>query len=223
MNKMRPILGIIIVIILFIVLNDAVVYAIANITSLGRKSNEKELYETAYKEKIERLEKTIFDFEKAQNNLKIYEGDAHILAKIALRDIYDIYDTLVVNTESKVNVGDAVINELGLVGLVKESSKSTAKVSLLSKEENLSILVNGNYGLLGEFDPSKKEFILKNIDNYKNVNVGDEVVTSGFQKIDADFKIGRVTSVEVKGIEKIVRVKPYADFDDLNYLLVVSK
>lgn len=223
MNKLRPILGFITVIILFIVLNDAVVMGIANVTSIMKNDNKNELYDTVYKEKIERLEKEIANYEKSQKNLKIYDGESFILGKIALRNIYDIYDHVVINTASKVSVKDAVVNEFGLVGLVEEASSKTAKVSLLPSCEKISVEVSGNYGLLGEYDREKKEFILHNIDNYKVVNVDDEVVTSGLQNIASNIKIGRVTSVENEGIEKIVRVKPYVDFDDLNYLIVMAK
>ncbi len=223
MNKMRPALTVLLVLITFIILKDTIVHLLANTESFLRHDNRIELCETTYKAKIEELEKTIFEYERSTNSLKIYEGSSYILAKIALRDIYDIYDYVIVNTSSKVNEGDVVLNEHGLVGLVSETSKTTAKVSLLTGKQKISVKVGENYGILSEYDRATGEFLIHNIDNYKVVNVEDQVTTSGYQTIRGGIPIGKVTSVVTRGVEKVVRVKPYVDFDNLNYLMIEAR
>lgn len=223
MNKMRPLLILVLVLIVYIILNNTIINVLANVESFLRHDNRVELTEEVYKKRVEELERTIATYDEAQKNLKIFEGRSYILAKTAIRNIYNIYDYIVVNTESKVSKDDIALNEKGLVGIVTESTKTTAKVTLLTNSPTISVKVGENYGILGNYDSSKGTFNLKNIDNYKNIKIGDEVTTSGFQDLTADLKIGKVIAVENKGVEKIVEVKPYVDFKNLNYLLIASK
>lgn len=222
-SRLKPLIAIILVLGVFIVLNDAVINILANASSFLRKDNRQELMKETYERRIEELEKEIFSYEESFDNLKIYEGSSYILGKIALRNIYDIYDYLTIHTESKVNVGDVVKNEDGFVGLITEAGLTTAKVNLLTSGTKISVKVGEVYGIIDEYDKEKNELIVHNIDNYKTCEVGSKVMTSGFQSIKADIPIGEVVHVENKGIEKIVRVKPYVDFDNLNYLVVEAK
>lgn len=222
--KIRPVVGIILVVLSFLILSDTIVNVLANVTTAFREDNRASLYETAYKDKADDLERQILEYDRARESLSIYEGSSYVLAKIAIRNIYDIYDYLIVATDSKVNVGDLAINEDGLVGIVSEATKTTAKVDLITSHEGLSVKVGGNYGLLSQYDKEHDEFVIRNIDNYKDVQLGDAVTTSGIQEgIASGYKIGVVTSAENKGVEKVVKVKPYVSFDDLNYLIIVAK
>lgn len=223
MNRTKRAVAIILLLLFFIVLHNPLVYALANIETLFRRDNRPALYEETYKTRIETLEKELADYKKATGTLSIYDPASYVLSKIALRNIYDMYDYLIVNTSAKVNEGAVVLNEFGLVGTISEANKTTAKVSLLTALSKTSVRIGENYGILGEYDRKTKEFVVKNIDNYKIVNEGEEVVTSGFQEIPANLKIGRVIAVDTKGIETIVHVKPYVDFDNLNYMLVEVK
>ncbi len=76
--------------------------------------------------------------------------------------------------------------------------------------------------MLDLYDKTNKEFIIHNIDNYKKIEIGTEVTTSGLQEIAADIPIGKVKRTEQKGVEQIVYVEPFVDFDSLNYLMVLS-
>lgn len=223
MNRIRPLIGVFVVLITFILLNDALICGFANAFTFFRDDNRLELYENTYKNKIDSLEKTISEYEKSMKELRIYEGTSHVLAKSGIRNIYDIYDYVMINTTSKTSVGDVVLNEDGLVGFIEEANKTSAKVSLITNADKLSVKVGSNYGILSEYDKVAGEFIIHNIDNYKVVNEGDEVTTSGLQDIEPDLPIGVVTSVENKGVEKIVHVKPHVDFKNLNYLIVKVK
>ena len=220
MNKVRPLIGVFVVLITFILLNDALICGFANAFTFFRQDNRVQLYDSAYKKKIESLEKTIADYEKSLADLKIYDGTTTVLAKTGIRNIYDIYDYVMINTASKTNVGDVVLNESGLVGFIEEANKTSAKVSLITSADKLSVKVGSNYGILSDYDEVNGEFIVRNIDNYKVVNEGDEVTTSGLQEVERDLPVGKVTSIENKGVEKIVHVKPYVDFENLNYLIV---
>ena len=220
---MKRLLTAISILLILVILHNPLVYALANVQTFFRENNKSDAYFEAYRNRIDQLERELSTYERAQENLKLYDRSSYILAKIAIRNIYDLYDYLVVNTDALVEEGNAVLNEDGLVGFVEEANKMTAKVSLLTSGLKTSVKVGENYGILSEYDREKGEFVVHNIDNYKVVNVGEEVLTSGLQNTTAGLKIGRVSSVQVQGIENVVRVKPYVDFDNLNYLIIEAK
>lgn len=223
MQKISPFIKFIFVMFVFILLHNVIITGLGNVLSYFRDNNLDELTIKSYEKKIETLEKTILDYESSHENLSIYEESSYILGKIALRDIYDFYNYLVISTASKVEEGSAVINEDGLLGIVDSANKTTAKVKLLTGKVNISVKVGDAYGLLDGYDRDKNCLIVHNIINYKVVNEGDEVLTSGLQKIDGDIKIGTVLKIEKEGVEQILYVKPFVDFDNLNYLMVLSK
>lgn len=222
MNKSSIHISIFIAFIALILLHEPMLIFFSNITSLFRESDKKEIDKRAYEIKIERLEKDLLEYETSLNNLKIFSNANYISGKLALREIYGFYDYIVIATDKKVNKNSAVINESGLVGITNSVDGLLANVTLLTKNST-SIKVRNSYGLMDEYDKKNKLFIVHNINNYENINVGDEVESSGLSLIDGGIKIGVVTKVETKGIERIVYVKPYVDFDKINYVYVIDK
>lgn len=223
MQKLNRVVYLIIILAIFIVLHNSIIIGLSNIFTLFRENNRPTLEIEALEAKVQNLETELSTYEKSLENLKIYDGSNYVIAKIALRNIYDFYDVLVISTDTKVNKGNAVINEKGLVGIVVESNKLTAKVQLLTSCKPVSVKIGETYGLLDKYDKKNNEFIIHNINNYTNIEVGEEVTTSGLSKIDGGIKIGKVTKTEIVGVENIIHVEPYVDYDNLNYLMVVNK
>lgn len=222
MNKMRPALNIVAVLFLFIITHNAIMTALGNTLSFFRENNRKVLYDVTLKRENEHLKQVISEYEKSMANLKIYEDHPHVLGKIAIRNIYDFYDFLIIAVDNKVENNSLVLNEHGLVGIVEDSNKTTARVKLLTGKIKLSVKIGETFGMLDLYDKTNKEFIIHNIDNYKKIEIGTEVTTSGLQEIAADIPIGKVKRTEQKGVEQIVYVEPFVDFDSLNYLMVLS-
>ena len=218
----RTIIGICIGIMSLILLHDIIINVLSNINSYFRKNNLNTLEIEAYKDKMEYLEKEILEVQSIHPNLPIYSGTSFILAKIALRSIYDFYDSIIISTDSKVSTNSPVINENGLVGFISETDGLSSKVELLTINKNLSVKVCNSYGLLNKYLKKEKLLVLSNINNYEDISNGCTVTTSGLQGIREGLKIGSVVNVETKGIEKIVYVKPYVDYDNLNYLYVIE-
>lgn len=219
---MRPALNIVAVLFLFIITHNAIMTALGNTLSFFRENNRKVLYDVTLKRENEHLKQVISEYEKSMANLKIYEDHPHVLGKIAIRNIYDFYDFLIIAVDNKVENNSLVLNEHGLVGIVEDSNKTTAKVKLLTGKIKLSVKIGETFGMLDLYDKTNKEFIIHNIDNYKKIEIGTEVTTSGLQEIAADIPIGKVKRTEQKGVEQIVYVEPFVDFDSLNYLMVLS-
>lgn len=224
MPKRRQTIIIIITSVLaFILLHNVILIALANITSIFRENNLNKLEVESYKQKIEYLEKEILEYQNAHNNLSIYKGSSFILAKIALRNIYQFYDTITITTETRVNPSSPVINEDGLVGFISETDGNNSKVLLLTNNNKLSVKVCNSYGLLNKYIKKENIFLLSNINNYQDISNDCLVTTSGLQEVQNNLKIGKVIKVETKGIEKLVYVKPFVNFDKLNYLYVIEK
>ncbi len=219
---MRPALNIVAVLFLFIITHNAIMTALGNTLSFFRENNRKVLYDVTLKRENEHLKQVISEYEKSMANLKIYEDHPYVLGKIAIRNIYDFYDFLIIAVDNKVENNSLVLNEHGLVGIVEDSNKTTAKVKLLTGKIKLSVKIGETFGMLDLYDKTNKEFIIHNIDNYKKIEIGTEVTTSGLQEIAADIPIGKVKRTEQKGVEQIVYVEPFVDFDSLNYLMVLS-
>lgn len=223
MNKIKPFLTVLVILLSFLVLHNALIIGIANVSSIFKKSNLDELTIKSYEAKIQSLEKSLSEYEKAHYNFSIFNSNSYILSKIALRNIYDFYDYLIISTENQVKEGSPVINEHGLVGIIETSNKSTAKVKLLTGKSDISIKVGDAYGILDGYNKQENLLIIHNINNYKNVNTEDKIFTSGLQEnIPGDIEIGTVEKIEKEGVEQIIFVKPSVDFHNLGYLMVIN-
>ena len=221
MNKDKKIINIILLVFLFIMFHSNIINLIANINSIFNKNNKYELLKESYESRIDNLNREIAEYE-SNNNLEISKDKSLILSKVALRDIYNFYNYLIISTSYKTTVGNAVINENGLVGIIDDSSNKEARVSLITGKNKISVKVNNSYGLLGLYNKKSKLFKVNNITNYETINVGDIVTTSGLSDIPSDIYVGKVVKIENRGIEQEVYVKSDVNFDRLNYLYVLN-
>ena len=223
MNKIKPYILIFILLIIVMVFSKNIIQLTGSITTIFRKDNLNSLIENATKIKIETLEKELANYEKAYNDYKIYDANVYVLAKTAIRNVYDFYDYIIISPTSRVNTTSPVINEAGLVGIVTKSSTKTAKVTLLTSVKNLSVKVSNSYGLLNGYDKKNKLLIIRNINNYDEINIGDKVYTSGLEGIQDNLLVGEVIRTKLEGVERIVYVKSSVNFDAINYVCVINK
>lgn len=157
------------------------------------------------------LKKELGDIE----NLNIDSGN-YIIGKVVFRDIYNFYDEVVINLgRDVVEVGDAVVDSCGLVGIVYNTKNNLSYVKLLSSNYNVSVKVNDTYGNL-----SMGEVSLLN--KYSEINVGDIVYTSGYGDVLGNIYVGKVNSIKLDndGLGKEVKVN-YCDNSNLNYVAIL--
>lgn len=212
-----------IIILAVMVFHNALIKTLSNILTLSRENNKVKLIETTYELRLKNLEESLQKYEEGLNDLSIYEGGSYVLGKIALRDMYGFFDTLTISTDSVVKKDSAVVNEDGLVGIVKDAGLKEAKVSLLTGKTPVSVKIGESYGLVESYDKKENLLKIKNISNYSKIDSGDTAYTSGLQKLEAGIKVGEVASTEIVGVERIVYIKPSVDFSNLNYLMVIDK
>lgn len=157
-------------------------------------------------------------------NLKNINNFSYQYSKILYRDVYEFYNEITILKGSNDNIvkNSAVINESGLIGTIKKVNKNSSVVTLItSKDSNISIKVNNAYGMLIY---SKNRLLITSINNYENIQIGNIVYTSGLGNLPEGIKIGEVEKVITSdlGIEKEIIVRPYVDFDNINYVAIFS-
>lgn len=147
----------------------------------------------------------------------------YIISRVKYRDVLDFTDSLQIfkGSNDGIEKGMAVINDKGLVGTISFTDKSISKVELITnKNSNISVRIGNVYGIL-KF--SNNNLIVSDITNYDEINVGDDIVTSGIGNLPGEIMVGTVKDVKVSdlGIEKTVIVEPAVLFANISYLMVV--
>ena len=158
------------------------------------------------------------------NEFNIANNFNLIVSKVYLRDIYDFTNTLTIykGTNSGLKEGLAVINNSGLIGTIKSVSDEASVVELItSKNSNISVRINDNYGIL---KMDKGVLVVKDLVANSDISIGDEIYTSGLGNLPSDIYVGKVINVSLNNteIEKIIEVDLAVDLENINYILVVS-
>lgn len=116
-----------------------------------------------------------------------------------------------------------VINSKGLIGKIIKVSNYTSVVKLITGVGNnyqIGVYINNEYGLIKKYE--KGYFIIEGITS--EINKGDSVLTLGLNGIPADIPIAYVEkSITDKfNLSKKVYAKPYVNFDNLDYVMVLA-
>lgn len=188
----------------------------------GFLDNTDQLTDFLYDTKLEYYKK---EYEDMQKLLQIKNTDYNIIySKIILRDIYQFYDEITIGkgTSDGVKEQDLVINELGVVGIIKKADQHSSVVSLLTNSGiELSVRINHSYGILSSED---HEIIVKNIKLDQEIKEGDQVYTSGLTSIPGDVLVGEVKEIRTDGLELeyVLDVASVANMQNLSYVAVLS-
>ena len=171
-------------------------------------------YDKHLKEELDNIKK-INDIE-FDDNLDI------IVSRVKYRDVYEYSNTLTIFKGSKnnVNVGDAVLTNNGLVGIISKTYDYYSVVSLITnKKSNISVKINDAVGVL-KLENGK--LVVTSINNYKNISIGDEIYTSGLGNLPDNIYVGKVKKVSLNDteIEKVIEVNIENRLDTLDYLFV---
>lgn len=153
--------------------------------------------------------------------------------KVIVRIPVSWYESLTVKIGKDKNVAKKMLalSNGGLIGVVDDVDSSTSNIALLANGSDFSIPVkistaSGDlYGILESFDSEKKCFVVSNLNSSTDVVEGDSVVTSGLDgDTVANVSVGSVSSVKnsSENLERVVYVKPTADFSDISYVTVVG-
>ena len=180
-------------------------------------------YDNAIKENEQLKEQLQITEEQPENTLRA--------ATVIGRDPNDVFYGFSIDkgTLSGINVGDPVITDQGLVGVVSQAYATTSKVTtLLSEDVNVSAVVpsRGESGVISSDITSASAGLLRlsYLSNDTQVQEGDIVTTSGVGgTYPADVIIGQVQSVQKSenDISNYAVIKPYEDLTSVQDVFVV--
>mgnify|MGYP002644759151 CR=1 FL=1 len=190
---------------------------------LGFLDNTDNLMSSIYDEKLTYYQNEYEEMQKLLN-IEVLDYQA-IYSKVILRDIYAFYDEITIGKGSYdgVSKGDLVVNEKGVIGLVKSVNNHTSIVELLTNSNiELSVKINQSYGILTSVD---NEIIVKNVKLDDEIKVGDFVTTSGLTSVPGEILVGKVSEIKTDtlGLEYILEVDAVAYLQDISYVAVLGE
>ena len=189
----------------------------------GFLDNTDDLLSAIYDDKLEYYRQ---EYEDMQRLLDINDLDYQaIYSKVILRDIYAFYNEITIGKGSSdgIKTQDLVVNELGVVGVIKEANNHSSTVMLLTNPDiELSVKINQSYGILTSID---NEIIVKNVKLDEEIKVGDFVYTSGLTSIPGNILVGKVSEIKTDdlGLEYIVDVEAVSHLQDISYVAVLGE
>ena len=107
----------------------------------------------------------------------VYESN-YYNTYIIYKDIYNYLNEITIRGGLDIGLtNNPVIYDNTLVGFIKKSDKNSSIVTLVTnKDSKVSVKINEEIGVLEYLN---NELIVSNISNYSNINVGDNIYTSG--------------------------------------------
>ena len=159
----------------------------------------------------------------------------YLNATVVSRNVGFWYNTITIDKGSYNGIEQdmVVINSKGLIGRVIRTTTFTSDVRLITTSDTnnkISVHIsNGDtnlYGLINNYNYNDKLLEVEGISNTKDVNIGDYVYTSGFGGVfPSGILIGTVTDISTDSYDlaKIIKVKPSADFNDINYVSILKR
>lgn len=145
------------------------------------------------------------------------------------------YDELTINKGKidNIKLNSVVINNKGIVGVIKEVYDNSSVISLITnstKEKNITVGITNNekiiYGIISKYDKYKNEIIIseitKDIDNNNNLDIITTNFTNTFKE---GIIIGKVKRIEndSNGLSKNVIGTPIVDYNNIKHVCVENK
>lgn len=204
-----------IILIVVLIYKGIFVNIIGNINTLVTKPNDNIATEIGIlKEENKKLMSDLESVTKLKNS---YENDYRI-TRLSYRLSYTESEFYITGSDYKVN--DLLINEFGLVGIIKELKNDYSVANTIKSIKGLSIKINDAYGTISKYEDNY--FIVNDLSNYDEVNINDIVYTSPIGDNSNTIIVGNVSKIEEHEVSKTIYIKSNVDFSNLNYLFVVG-
>ncbi|RKD27977.1 rod shape-determining protein MreC [Caminicella sporogenes DSM 14501] len=156
--------------------------------------------------------------------------DDYVACNVIAKDPGNWFTMFTIDAGSNKGItkNSVVLNGDGLVGLVYEVGQNWSKViSIMDNKSRVSFEVlsvdENNIGFIN--GKGKENLVGYLIDPQKNIDVGEEIITSGLGIYPRGILIGKVVDVIAKKDEllKTVIVKPAVNFKKIDRVLVIPK
>ncbi len=154
------------------------------------------------------------DYQELLKLVNLEQENNLVISKIIRRNMYSFYDlfTILKGTKEGIKVGDAVINEQGLIGIINKVYDNYSEVKLISSPSSkISVKINNSYGILVYQD---NKFQVLNLKLNEEIRKGDLVYTSGLTNIKDGILVGKVKKVTKDKLE----LEYITDLEDINLI-----
>ncbi len=175
-------------------------------------------------EQICNNEEDYINLKKEYDELLEYKSvmSENIISKVIIHDPLEFFSivTIVKGKEEMVNVGDLVINEKGLIGIVSKVNSHTSLVQLLpNKDTKIAVHIGEVDGLL---ESDNGQLIIKNITRDDDIKIGSLITTSNYSLLETGLLVGNVKEIHETnhGLSYEIIVEPSVDFNNLNYVTI---
>lgn len=142
-------------------------------------------------------------------------------------DYWFDYFTINKGRSSGIEEEMSVVDSFGLVGSVESVFSNTSIVKLItniSKYNNISVYINNNLRINKIVSVVDNQLLIKGVNKYLNIKIGDEVVTNGLsEKFPSGILVGKVSSIIDNDIDNTLIVEPVAKLDNIRFVAVLKR
>lgn len=145
-------------------------------------------------------------------------------------------DQLVIDRGSSdgLEIGMSVMSNNGLIGRVAEVNPTSAKVTLLTTNEEAAVLTSTEivqedetiFGVINGYDSERDQLIMEQITSDSTIEEGTDVVTSGLGGlVPRGLLVGTVAEVGLDrhGLGQRVYIEPATDFSDIRFVTIINR
>lgn len=175
------------------------------------------------KEQLQQLEELaqILNYEYTKKEFKIASADVTSLDGSNWTNVF----TINIGTEKGVEIGDAVVNGMGLVGKIQDTGKGWSKVvSIIDDDSKVSFKLAREDKQLGVVSGNSMGDISGYmLDSESLVSQGDTIITSGLGTYPEGLEIGTVQDVAYNSntMLKEITVEPAVNFKSIEKVAVI--
>lgn len=171
-------------------------------------SKDESLEVKVLNDKINRLYNEYNSLLDFKNNINIKED--YIITNV-LKNNYGFGNLII--PDGDFNLNNEVINEEGLVGIISKKNNKTAEIKK-TYDTNLIVKINNETGKIYSKDEDLN-LIIKDVSNYNNISINDEVFS-----ISGNY-IGKVIKIQYDILDNYLTVRTI-DFNNLTYVAVIK-
>ena len=158
------------------------------------------------------------------SNISLTYDIDYINTYIIYKDQYNFMNEITIRGGNDFDLkNNPVIYNNTLIGVIYKVSQNSSKVRLLTnKDSKISVKVNDEIGML-EYENDM--LIMRNINSYSTISIGDKIYTSGLGNINGNIFIGVVKDIMIdsKNIEKKVVVDYNIDIKNISYVTILKE
>ncbi len=204
--------------IVLILCHSLIINLVTNISKLVSNNNNEYLTEVnILKEENKYLKQEINNITK----LNSYANYNYKLTRLSYRNVNN-KNVFYINggKDNDFHENYALVNELGLVGIITKVNDTYSECNTIPNLNNLSIKINDSYGTISKYQDYY--LISEDFSNKDDTKLNDIVYTSELGTIKESIKIGTVKKIDNTSITKKIYIEPFVDFNNISYLYVIG-